>query len=157
MSHQLAEDRNRQAIPRWRSFGYAIQLGELDPSSQGKGRLFRKEILKHIQQDWKDRPGLSVACDLVCTAFSIGLQDQVEDAAQFILRQENAPQLAREIAARCVSKKTIDANQEFHDLYFIRDVDAMRTQIGVSRQFLKAYPRNPVSYTHLTLPTTPYV
>ena len=36
-------------------------------------------------------------------------------------------------------------------------IDAVWLEDGLSANTLVAYRRDPVSYTHLTLPTTPYV
>ena len=68
----LPEDSDRQTVPRWRSFGSSVQLGELAASSTHELRSFDSQVLQHILADWRQEPGLSTACDLVCTAFSVG-------------------------------------------------------------------------------------
>ncbi len=148
---QINEDRERQVVPRWRSFAYAAQLGELDSLTDGPTRKVDPKALSYILADWQEEPGLSVACDLVSAAFSVGHGILAEDAARFVLKQHNAPPLAAEIASRCLPGVTLEANAEFHEAYRIHSVDDINLQVGASRRSLRSYPKNPVLWTNLSL------
>ena len=84
------DDRDRQVVPRWRNFDSALQRGELASHSLSSKPTFTDADVEGLLEDWKQRPSLSVAADLVSACLTLGL-DSAIDAAEFVLRKPNSP------------------------------------------------------------------
>src|SRR5438552_1940238 len=100
----ICEDRDRQVVPRWRSFNSTRSHGELAPLRAPEDRGATADALVELQADWKERQGVSTAADLVSAAFVIGREADAADAAGYLLQQEKAPAAARRIAALCLQR-----------------------------------------------------
>ena len=70
-------------------------------------------MLGPLLEDWRREPGLSVAADLVSTAFSIGQSDSTE-AAEFVLGHRAATPAAREIDGEMPSGGRLGAKPTIH-------------------------------------------
>jgi tetratricopeptide (TPR) repeat protein len=145
-----SDDKNRQVIPRWRSFESAVQFGELQALDARPSDAFTDSMLNDLLEDWKREPGLSVACDVVSAAYAIGRTHAVRDVAQIVVDNEKAPPLARRIARRCLGD---DESATREDAPTCGDgaLSDIPTAIGATRRRLQGYPINPVLWTNLAL------
>lgn len=156
----ISEDRDRQVVPRWRSFVSTRSHGELAPLFARKDRVAIAGALDELQADWKERQGVSTAADLVSSAFVIGREADAADAAHYLLRHENVPASARSIAALCLQRAGesvpggeaddphADASADSENAVSF-DRRRFQVQIHETRGCLAEYPRNPVLWNNL--------
>jgi tetratricopeptide (TPR) repeat protein len=156
----VSEDRDRQVIPRWRSFQSTVGHGELSPLKAPKDAQQRSGRLDELLQDWADKKGISTAADLVSAAFIYGREAEAAEAARFILSSEKAPYGARSIAAICLetlgelvpeAQPTLDpgrAEEQPITESSLRE-RMFQAQIHAAREQLADYPRNPVLWSNL--------
>ena len=81
----LNPDKERQILPRWRSFDITRRLGELDsekPTSKTDAYDLSAKVF-----DWNSQKTVGHAADLVGSAIAIGREDEVSDAARFLLKK----------------------------------------------------------------------
>ncbi len=145
---EINEEKQRQVVPRWRSFAAASHFGELGPLHRREPGAFTVDMLAPVLEDWRREPGLSVAADVVSAAFSIGLGSAARDAAEFILATPDAPPTAVEIAKMCLGHRTPQSKGYSMDP---SDQDAIRNEIHSSRIRLREYPNNSVRWADLAL------
>lgn len=147
---EVHEDRDRQVIPRWRTFTAATEFGELG-SVKPSTVTFAPAILADVLEEWKDNPSLSVAADLTSRAFAIGQTEPAQDAARFILKHRWATPAARAIARRCVNPDDTGPSDEFIARYDQPENSELGDAIRSARQRLAINPINPVLWTNLAL------
>src|SRR5262245_33921078 len=114
---QFFDDLERNIVPRWRSFAAATIFGEVQPLTVHPADAFNERMLDDVLEDWRLQPGLSVACDVVSAAYSIGFPRSAEEAAKYVLSQDAAPPTAREIARQCLTGAEPAANPDFYKYY----------------------------------------
>lgn len=148
------EKKNRQVIPRWRTFGTTAILGELDvwPSSPPE-RQNTDDSLGAKISDWQAHRTIWHASDLLGAAVALGREREVVDAAQFVLNSElPTPRVAKLVAASIVAPQsrladlipfspgndTVEIYKAIHDL---------RRQQGDQ-------PHNPILWVDLALAYT---
>src|SRR5690349_8444524 len=95
-------DKARDVIPRWRDFRTTVAIGELK-SASGSQRLVIEfpngDFLRSKLRDWSRHRDIAHAADLIGAAFVLGRQREVEEAAAFLLKQdEHVPSTAKSIA-----------------------------------------------------------
>jgi tetratricopeptide (TPR) repeat protein len=146
------DDRARQVIPRWRSFAAATQFGELT-SLKVRRDVFNDDMLAGILEDWRREPGLSAASEVVSAALTIGRTKPAEEAARFVLSNDDAPAIARDIATQCL-QGTSQPSSRFLTVFSQPAFDHLQTSIGECRRQLREYPRNSVLWTNLALQWT---
>lgn len=147
---QFFEDRDRQIVPRWRSFASSVAFRELQPLNQRPSNTFDERMLADMLDDWHREPGLSVASDLISAAFSIGVVTPAKDAANFVMSHKNATPAAKEIAQQCL-KEGESVNSAFNQFYGQPAFPGINDEIGRTRTRLSDYPLNPVLWTNLSL------
>lgn len=152
------EQRQRQVVPRWRSFEEARRLGELDPLGPPKSRTVPDTIhLLQARENWQEavehgdhRLAASWAGDVMGDAMARGEPDRAVDAAIYVLEQEDqAPRLIVSLARRLVH---LAGQQPTHlELPVIasREIEHARTQIRNLRHRLRGNPHNPVAWVDL--------
>lgn len=154
----INEDRERQVVPRWRDFVATCGRGELAPLKSAGVNPFSDETLVDLAKEWQARPSLSVACDLVSCALSLGKFTTAIDAARLVLSSSNAPRVAMDLAATYLS----ETKEKLSDEDF---APGMRTVLGRApfpgiqrhlygqvreiRAQLQRYPRNPILWCNL--------
>ncbi|MHB9063332.1 MAG: hypothetical protein ACYC4B_06040 [Pirellulaceae bacterium] len=148
---EIIEDRDRQVVPRWRSFMDAANYGEVAPLKQRRSGAFDARMLQHILDDWRREPGLSVGSDLVSAAFSIGCTAVARDAAKLVLEHENSTPVAREIARRYLADANEGPSADFIQNYFVPMDKSLHQAIHSGRVKLREYPFNPLLWTNLAL------
>src|SRR4051794_8559884 len=112
----ISEDRDRQVVPRWRSFDATLRHGELAPLRAPESRTEAVEAFDELQTDWRERRGISTAADLVSAAFVIGRESDTVEAARYLLQQDKTPAGARSIAALVLQKvgETVLTSEKDH-------------------------------------------
>jgi Flp pilus assembly protein TadD len=151
------DDPDRQVVPRWRSVESALKFRELAPLAQRPSDAFSDSMLDDLLEDWKRQPGLSVACDAVSAAFSIGRGQhaQIQEIARFVLKDGRATPAARRIASRCLG---IETEAEAAGLSASAAIGGpfgdIRATIGKMRERLRVYHLNPILWTNLALAYT---
>ena len=139
----LFNDRpERRVIPRWRDSTVTSLLHESDPlPSRDPERIVSEESFQQRLDEWRHNRALPYAAELVGAGLVLGHQDQVTEAAEFILAVEQAPEAARRIAARSlalVGRGPLDELQL-----------TSRETIRQARQRLRVFPHNPLEWVDL--------
>ena len=83
-------DKDRQIIPRWRTFEETRHLGELD-SADSQSVEDEAATIGNIDsrlQDWNVHKTVGHAADLVGAAIAVGRAEHAVDAARFLLRSD---------------------------------------------------------------------
>jgi len=156
----MSKDSDRQVIPQWRAFEVTRDRGELSPLLAAKSSNFQTESLDALQEDWKSRPTISIAADLVSTAFVLGREADALQAAQFLADNTLAPSAARSIAEICLRSVEIAGEKPPESRPRINDSEPdPQFEHGFSRQFhaqirqtrkrLVQYQRNAVLWANL--------
>lgn len=151
------QDRVRHAVPRLRSFAYAVELEELaSPQPLSGGEIANVQLsdeqLAQLLIDWQQEPGVSVAADLVSSAVANGKPDSALEAARFLFDNEDAPAVARRIAGVClgeVNPREISPGVLAVHAEVFSTVDKLGAQIRRTRQQLNRYPADAVLWTNL--------
>jgi Flp pilus assembly protein TadD len=121
---QFLEDKDRKVVPRWRSSGTTIALGELNAAGPIRGRDLGLDFEEKMEE-WNAARTPSSAAELVGAAFVHGRLDEVGEAADYLSRHPNSPGLLVEIPRRVLIPTTSDANAELSlrkDIRFLRDL-----------------------------------
>lgn len=145
------DDKDRQVVPRWRSFGSSTKLGELNGLYAQPAATFKEHMLDDALADWRREPGLSVGADLVSAAMTVGFPHIAHDAARFVLAQDNAPPPARRIAQRCLDNASGLASPPFLANYCQFAFNEINFAIHQTRKRLKHFPWNAILWTDLAL------
>jgi tetratricopeptide (TPR) repeat protein len=154
------EDRNRQVIPRWRTFQATVGRGELSSLKAPRDVQDQTGRLDELLQDRADRRSISVAADLVSAAFVNAREADAADAARFILANETAPYGAKRIAAICLRNlgEAVPDTAPADDPQGDNDPQAVvssargrlfQAQIHATREQLADYPWNAVLWSNL--------
>ena len=129
-------DKDRQILPRWRSFEETRRLGELNSLYPVRKIEEGRDPLISKIYDWNTHNTVGHAADLVGAAIAVGQGDKAVQAARFLLRDKDdiSPWL-RELAERVLSVESphVSAGQGALENY-------MRTY----RRALREDPRDPV-------------
>src|ERR1017187_3122402 len=84
------ENKDRQVVPRWRTFREALNSGELSSVEVLKSpRIDATGFIQEKERDFKENKALPFALDLVSAATVLGNTEISVEAAQFILENEN--------------------------------------------------------------------
>jgi tetratricopeptide (TPR) repeat protein len=156
----INEDRDRRVVPLWRSFDATTRLGELAPLAAPSPNRFSDGMLSEVLDDWKDHRSISIASDLVSSAFTLGRFKVATDPAEFILSMKSASPAARSIANIYLSgsKPQTDCTKDMGSPpSFTRgdvpDIGSLQLQmyggIREARIQLGKYPRNPILWSNL--------
>ena len=98
----ISPDKDRTVIPRWRTFGATLRLGELDSIRPSRApHEVAEDFLSSRLLDWQAHRSVGHASDLVGAALAVGQEDKAADAAAFLLdRKRGVSPWAAEIAQR---------------------------------------------------------
>ncbi len=143
------EDRERQVIPKWRSFKVTLGHHDLAPLATRETSQFDQSLLAKLHSDWLAMPTPSVAADFVSVAYSLDIWGIADEAAGLLIRHGDSLPVAKAVAERYLMK----GGPGFHvsasppqetkaDIY---------RRISVARRQLAEYPTNPVLWTNLAL------
>src|ERR1017187_1158433 len=84
------ENKDRQVIPRWRTFREALNCGELSNAEVVKSpRIDATEFIHEKEKDFRENKAVPFALDLVSAATVLGKTDISVEAAEFILENGN--------------------------------------------------------------------
>jgi tetratricopeptide (TPR) repeat protein len=149
------EDKERNVIPRLRSFATTLALGELDafgPKNQDWVDSEQNEALESRIRAWKQHRSTSFAADLVSAAFVVGNQDAATEAAEFLLADgSDAPNASKAIARSLLNREDVAANRRviLHDPT-LPTTDELRKNIRSVRLRLREEPRNAILWAELS-------
>ena len=140
----FVDDSRRQIIPRWRDFATTAALGELafpqrDPRSiVSPVDFFAKKLAR-----WRRDRSKGVAADLVASAFVMGRQAEVNEAAIFLLESSEEGSVNRDLANQVVGN---------HELGLVMDSVAhdSKPRVRAIRHQLSDEPRDAVLWTDLS-------
>jgi uncharacterized protein HemY len=117
------------------------------------------DSLSQLLEDWMHEPSVSVASDLVSSAFIIGQDTAAADAAEFVLKHPSATRSARSIAALYLKRPDESLLEEIIDGADIRSIDESGNALFGPRRFqarihgvrcrLVEFPRNPILWSDL--------
>lgn len=149
---ELNEDRDRNVVPRWRSFHSKISLFEAKPLLQSKTLLHvPSDSFDSLVADWKQYGTFSYAADLLGCAVAIHRENEVRDVAQYILDDPRPGFKAlRSIASRIVGivaptpSKLDIVDQESLIQYESNNIQELRLKA-------KRYPQNALLWLDIAL------
>lgn len=149
------EEKRRNVIPRWRDFKTTLALGELRSSLRPDSRDAAVEgNLNEQIIDWQNNKSLAFATDLVGSGLVLGIRDEVEEAADFILAEESqATNLQKRIANQakdpylCVK---LSISEEINPDSSDEIIDHSKEQVRKYRAQLRNAPRDPVKLVELS-------
>jgi len=143
------EDKQRQVIPRWRTFRETVAFGETARSEVGQPMPVSElhELLEAKLAAWSKSRDVVHAADLIATAVVSGELPAASEALEFVLRSgSRAPQGLRDLAVQMTAAPA-QSPSEFHET-----VAGVR-EIGIAIRRIRAalidYPRNPVVWVDL--------
>ncbi len=144
----LNPDKDRQILPRWRSFEMTLRLGELD-SIEPISKMDVYDLSSKIY-DWNAHITVGHAADLVGTAIAIGREEKVVDAARFLLEDnvDISPWIA-ELAERVLHPSSTD-REACEDYQQALDDSELRKRVRRYRSALRDGPRDPVMCVDLS-------
>ena len=145
----ISPDQHRTVIPRWRTFGATLSLGELD---SGTSHSRTDEDLEHLLHSrllqWQTHRTVGHAADLVGAALSVRRPDFAADAAKFLRQQDQSVSpWVLEIARRALGHW--DSGDTAGDVRPENAQTELRRQAGGYRQWLRIEPRDPISWVDL--------
>jgi len=143
----------RRVIPRLRSFELALSTGELSLSGKLTTKAISYDKTSFIQNQleiWKKNKNLSYAGDILGSSFVLGVSDQFEDIAKYILNHSAS---AADPLARLAQKvlkfddNLLETDAEIQDLSLIAEVT--RHELRTLKQTLKSEPKNPIAWMEI--------
>lgn len=87
---EIYDDNNRQVVPRWRKFNATRESGELQPVATKKHDVTNDPTFVEKLLDWQTQPNIGFASELLSAAVVLGRQEEVRDAAEFVLANATA-------------------------------------------------------------------
>lgn len=159
----FASDPPRQVVPRWRPFLDSVSRGELTLIPVRPSAVYSEDLVAALVTDWKTKPSVSVAADLLSVAFTHGLDKVALDAAHYILQQKSSPRAARSLAALYLGNAGVSVDDnETQDLASPRRLSGRIRllspsdrghilQINYLRNRLREFPRNAIEWCDLAL------
>jgi tetratricopeptide (TPR) repeat protein len=150
----LLEDKDRNVIPRLRSFRTTLALGELD-SAGGPAEsewINDEESLENKIRAWKENGTVSFAADLASAALVLQQPHQAKEAAHFLLSKESrATAAARAVAQRILASREDSAQPEalIADLS-LPNAGQISEWIRLMRRRLHDEPRNAILWVELS-------
>jgi len=137
------QDKDRDVIPRWRSFGRTLANGEMRPLSNTTTPFFDENRLEKAANNWKENRTIAFAGELLSAVIVLNVkQDSVEDAASFIL-ESNAPESTKDIARRLRGESIVSP--------FSDEFPEHNAWIRQLRAYLSANPRDPFAWVDFAL------
>lgn len=126
------DQKDRKIIPRWRDFKTTASLGELQSTKQAVSPTSKPEdFLETKIRDWQKQRTASFASDLLGAAFVLGRQNEVRDAAEFILTKDSgATRAARSLATKVLGRTPPDDTSQLVTLNPRQRIHFLRTRLG---------------------------
>lgn len=85
-----SETKDRQVVPRWRTFRETLAAGELSSAAVQKSKqIDATEFILERENGWQENKAIPFALDLVSAATILGKTDKSIEAAEFILENGN--------------------------------------------------------------------
>ena len=145
----FSADRDRQIIPRWRMFDKTRSLGELSSfDAPPSHHQLVHDFLASKLEDWKQTQTVAHASDLVGAGVSLRRENEVTEAACFLLRDDlSVPLWARDLAKRAL-KLTSGNNIELGPVAL--DHLVLQEQVKTLRGLLGTEPNDPITWVDLS-------
>jgi len=143
----LAEKKNRNVVPRWRSFDQTVRYGELSglrerPSAPEDNAA---TLARLRYAEWLDSKTVWHASDVLNSAVAIGNETSYRDVAQFILDNSAAAPPGLISLARTF----LDPAHKFVEMRPSPPADMIGREIHLLRKRLEDEPRNSIVWTDL--------
>ena len=143
-------DKDRNVIPRWRTFSDSIERRELNSVASPPTR--QSPLLDSLSQmviDWQKHQTVGHASDLVGAALTLGREKVAIGAAQFLLRDRlNVSPWARELAEKALGI-SINVEKSTRNLVEI-DESTLHGQVRALRNLLYIEPKDPITWVELS-------
>lgn len=143
---------NRQIIPRWRTFRETVRTGELSPTGvkvRSTHAAVSADFLSQRRLDWERYRTVGHATDLVSAALTLEQQDQVGDAARFLLQDDlSVSRWARELARNALGVSRSDRTDPRSGPAFLSK-EQVHMRIKMYRQMLRSEPNDPINWVEL--------
>jgi tetratricopeptide (TPR) repeat protein len=139
----------RRVIPRLRSFHLALSTGELSLNGNALKAINLKNastFIEHQSEVWKSNKNMSFAGDILGSAYVLGVTDQFEDVAKYVLdKSESEFDPLTILAAKLLRPAEIAI--QIDDTSSISTIT--RHEIREVKQALIAEPKNPIAWMEL--------
>jgi len=140
------QDKDRDVIPRWRSFGETLIKREMNSLANSTPPAFAEGRLGKAVKDWQENKTAAFAGELLSTAIMLDeTNPAVEDAANFVLKS-GLSQGSKDIALRLLGKPVAGP--------FSISNPEQEGWIGQLRQYLLRNPRDPFAWVDYALGQT---
>ena len=138
----IYEDKDRKIVPRWRGALLTAALGELSTTLAPKRDLPNPEFLRKRREDWERNRQIAYATDLVSAAFVCGQESLAQDAAEFVVKnQDKATPSAVRIAKKVLGEDSSPTPENIDSRIMIRNLRRRTVQD----------PHNAIAWTDLAL------
>lgn len=142
-------EKNRNMIPRWRTFGDTMSLNELHASQSHqipRPKPFESFAKKKL--DWQKHQTVGHASDLLSSALIHGKSHEVQDAAEFLLHTDlRALPLVKDLAEKTLQTTPTDPYPFTHVTPLKYDA---KHQIRTLRRFLNNEPKDAIRWVDLS-------
>lgn len=144
------EDKDRNIIPRLRSFEATLALGELDPVVAKDERVpqDRNSIASKLKA-WRKNGTLSFAADLVAAAFVLGEREEAFEAAEFLLADVSQASPSAKVIARRILYPDEERDRSHSSRLSLPHTDQIRENIRLIRARTRGEPRNAILWADL--------
>ena len=149
----LFQTDSRRIIPRWRSFELSLAAGELTPIGSNKNLSPISATIASIQEQldsWRINKSIVHACDLFSSAYVLGLEAEVADALEFIVKNQDkvSPKLYRLASSILAGDKGRISDSSF-DFSIDEINEKTKSNIRIIRSYLKEEPKNSIVWAEL--------
>ena len=146
----FSKDENRNIIPRWRTYEVTRRTKELDSvAAPPVHRLVVSDFLASKIVDWQRNRTVAHASDLVGAALTLGREQEVAEAARFLLREDlSVTSWARELAERALSRD-LESNETVVSTTMV-EKSTLHEQIRTLRNLVRTEPNDPITWVDLS-------
>ena len=138
---------SRDVIPRWRPFGSAVRMGELDSTEGIPVMKFQTSVAESVAA-FADDPGAFTAGALLSHInTSTACSEAALQAAKFLAYDESAPPAARSISHSILSPKVVEPL----DTDPVFDEQTARQRAYLMRSITRSEPLNAIRWIDLAL------
>ncbi len=143
-------DNDRHLVPRWRQSNEAIKSGELVWHRGASTRRRSGPEFDERLAEWRSRPSIEVAAELVATSVVVGRQSETMDAAKFLLQSRNgAMPLVKEMALTVLGQAQEKAAPRPALSPGRLDPKVVYSNISSLRSRLRRFPRDAFAWVDL--------
>ena len=142
-------EKDRKVIPRWRTFNTTRFLGELNSHSPPqKHPQETTDFLVPKVTAWQENRSVAFASDLVGAGVALIRQEEVAEAARFLLNEDSGATVWTKELARTALK--LPSDRESSRIGGATGQDKLKAQVKALRDLLRIEPYDPITWVDLS-------